>query len=291
MRSATDTSRSGVVLALVLACMGLVVVGSVAAVYLQLADDGSPVLVPVQAPPNAERAAEAACSPGRRADSIEVIGSNRLRVTCIVGPLSVPRTQVFVECVDGDWNGPTSYGESGALGVPCVERPVLLTPDDLVGAWRSEPLDRTPIAPICDVDLGNIGGMVRSEEVELFSQEEHGGVVTHRLLEYSGSSTAASLMHAIADLGTSCKIYLRPDPPLGDARVTVESLDLPEHPDAVGLRLLVEWADGTGQGWCLAATRSGPYVHLVSVDAVQGGIPTDESVSEVLTAIRSSSVG
>ena len=165
--------------------------------------------------------------------------------------------------------------------------PALVRASRLPGTWVTLPDHDAERLPICGLEVPSTAGQQHSEEVSLMSTPDERTVLGHQLIEYEHEAAAESAVDRLRTIGATCDHYARSEPVEGGTvEIDVVPLTLPGHPLTQGLQFLLMFEDGTGVAWDLTATAFGSTVSYVSVQAVQGGIPEDEFVSDLLDAVH-----
>jgi hypothetical protein len=163
--------------------------------------------------------------------------------------------------------------------------PSLLTESSLDGDWRPAVTSSGTSLPICGEAFPSRDGEETTHRVDLLSQPDEHTLVAHEIIQYQDGDAAEAAM-AVVD-APGCSAFTRPDGS-DTASVQVEEVDLRGHDDTAALQLVVTWADRSGQGYVVTATRYGRNVSHLIVDALQGGVPSEETITGILDAVESS---
>jgi hypothetical protein len=185
----------------------------------------------------------------------------------------------------------TATQQSTTATVVPTEPPGLLRPDLLPGDWTTSEASRTE-PEFCGVPERSHDGAVDFEAAALLLQtsEANATAVDHEIVRYRSEAQAEAAVAAFRSLADVCAHSTRTGE-TGKSDLTIERAPLLGHPMTAALELLVQWDDGSGQGARLTATRYRTFVSFVSIDAVQGGIPSDDWVLTILSAVPTSPGG
>jgi hypothetical protein len=190
-------------------------------------------------------------------------------------------TLLLGACADDDAES------AGTTASVAEDVPGLVTAESLPGTWVALPPDDAAPLPICGQEVPSTAGQKHSEEVSLMSTPDERTVLGHRLIEYQDEAAAGRAVDRLRTIGATCDRYSRPERiDGGTAEIDVAPLSLPGHPTTHGLQLLITFEDGSGGAWDLTATGFGSTVSYVSVQAIQGGIPDDSYVGDLLDAVH-----
>lgn len=166
--------------------------------------------------------------------------------------------------------------------------PSLLSASSLTGDWRELPQEDSAPLLLCGRQVPSQSEMDFSERSQLLSEPDQSSLVTHELIKYSSEQAALQAVETFVS-SAECTGFTQPDGD-GVATMTVSDDVVAGYSDTEVISLLYEWADGSGQGAVMTATRHDDTVSYLTIDAVQGGVPRDNLVASILGVAEGGSI-